>query len=71
MNLKSLKQTSLGISKAFQSRNGESESNNLFSDIQHYVINCPSNNANKPDIAIYDKENNKWTVIWGAREGTV
>ena len=36
-------------------------------DIHHYVTNCPSNNANKPDTAIFDKENNKWIII----EGTV
>ena len=36
-------------------------------DIHHYVINCSSNNANKPDISTYDKENNEWIII----EGTV
>ena len=34
-------------------------------DIHHYVINCLSNNANKPDIGIYDKENSKWLIIDG------
>ena len=45
----------------------ENQRAKIFGDIQHYVINCPPNNTNKPDIAIYDKENNKWIVI----EGTV
>ena len=36
-------------------------------DIHHYVINCPSKNANKLDVTIYEKENNKWIII----EGTV
>ena len=45
----------------------ENQRSKIYWDIQHYVINCPSNNANKPDIAIYDKENNKWIII----EGTV
>ena len=45
----------------------ENQRAKIYWDIQHYVINCPQNNGNKQDIAIYDKENNKWTVI----EGTV
>ena len=45
----------------------EYQRGNIYWDIQHYVHNCPLNNANKPDIAIYDKENNKWIII----EGTV
>ena len=43
----------------------ENQRAKIYWDIQHYVINCPSNNANKPDIAIYDKENNKWIIIKG------
>ena len=32
----------------------------IYWDIQHFVINCPSNNdnANKLNIVIYEKENN-------------
>ena len=32
----------------------ENQRANIYGDTQHYVINCPSNNANIPDIAIYD-----------------
>ena len=45
----------------------ENQKAKIYWDIHHYVTNCPSNNANKPDIAIFDKENNKWIII----EGTV
>ena len=45
----------------------ENQRAKIYWDVQHYVINCPSNNRNKPDIAIYDKENNKRIII----EGTV
>ena len=45
----------------------ENQKAKIYWDIHHYVTNCPSNNANKPDIAIFGKENNKWIII----EGTV
>ena len=45
----------------------ENQKAKIYWDIHHYVTNCPSNNENKPDIAILDKENNKWIII----EGTV
>ena len=41
----------------------ENQRSKIYWDILHYVVNCPTNNANKPDIAIYDKENNKWIII--------
>ena len=44
----------------------ENQRAKIYGDIQHHVINCPSNNADKPDTAIYDKENNKWIIIKGA-----
>ena len=45
----------------------ENQKAKIYWDIHHYVTNCPSNNANKPDIAIFDKENNKWII----NDGTV
>ena len=45
----------------------ENQKAKIYWDIHHYVTNRPSNNANKPDIAIFDKENNTWIII----EGTV
>ena len=45
----------------------ENQREKIYWNIQDFVINCPSNNANKPGIAIYDKGNNKWIII----EGTV
>ena len=43
----------------------ENQRAKIYWDIQHYVANCPSNNANTPDIAVYGKENNKWIIIEG------
>ena len=43
----------------------ENQKAKIYWDIDHYVTNCPSNNTNKPDIAIFDKENNKWIIIKG------
>ena len=43
----------------------ENQKAKMFWDVHHYVTNCPSNNENKPDIAIFDKENNKWIIIKG------
>ena len=43
----------------------ENQKAKIYWDIHHYVTNCPLNNANKPDIAIFDKENNKWIIIEG------
>ena len=43
----------------------ENQKAKIYWDIHHYVTNCLSNNANKLDIAIFDKENNKWITSKG------
>ena len=45
----------------------ENQKVKIYWDIHQYVTNCPSNNANKPDIAVFDKEDSRWIII----EGTV
>ena len=43
----------------------ENQKAKIYWDIHHYVTNCPSNNANKPDIAVFDKEDSRWIIIEG------